>query len=158
MRIGFSTVARWLDEAASACTPAQLDELATRLAAARQQAEARASQLSAARAAAEAAAKAAGVSLEELLRIAPAGGKQPAKVRPKDSRKPYLDPFNPQSECYAISSRRGHKIPEWAERLIEQGWAVEELHYKRHAAALRARGQQPRYDAVARYKQLTGKA
>jgi len=150
MRTTFSQVYRYLGREAHELDQAQLDELQGALDGAKATVANKTAKLQDALAQAEAVARAAGVSLDDLVRAAKPA---PAKPRAKDSRKPYLNLFDKQSEAVAL--RPNTRWPEWATTLIEQGWDISELRYDAHAKALRARGMPIVYDAVARYKQLT---
>ena len=72
--------------------------------------------------------------------------------KPVGGRKPFLDPMNPESDCYALGHRK--QLPAWVEDRLAEGWTREELHYKRHAAGYTRLGIKPVYDAAARYKEL----
>ena len=151
MRTTFSQVYRYLGREGHELDQAQLDELQGALDGAKATVANKTAKLQDALAQAEAVARAAGVSLDDLVRAAKP---TPAKARAKDSRKPYLDPFDANSVPVAL--RPNTRWPAWAVDLIEkQGWDISELRYDAHSKALRARGMPVLYDAVARYKQLT---
>ena len=149
MRLSFNAVSRWLAAEGASCTREQLAQLQASLDAARTAIASNDARLAAALEQAEAAARAAGVSLDELLQRTKPTADKPRKA---DVRRPYLNPYDANSELTAL--RPGKARPVWVEQLMAAGWDVSELHYKRHAAAMRARGEEPRYDAVARYKLL----
>jgi hypothetical protein len=149
MRLSFTAVSRWLEAEGPNCTHGQLAQLQASLDSARTAIARKDARLAEALVQAEAAARAAGVSLDELLQRTKPSVDKPRKA---DVRKPYLNPYDANSQLTAL--RPGKARPDWVEQLVSAGWDVSELHYKRHAAALRARGEEPRYDAVARYKLL----
>lgn len=66
-------------------------------------------------------------------------------------RKPYLDPFNP-TELFFLAKNR--PVPAWAQKLYDQGWSREELHFKRVATALRARQLPVEHDFLAIHASL----
>jgi hypothetical protein len=73
-------------------------------------------------------------------------------VQLREGAKPYLNPYDANSQLTALRPSKARS--DWVEQLVCAGWDVSELHYKRHAATMRARGEELRYDAVARYKLL----
>jgi hypothetical protein len=150
MRTTFSQVFRYLSREAHDLGQAQLDELQGALDGAKVTVAGKSAKLQEALAQAEAVARAAGVSLEDLVKAAKPA---PAKARARDSRKPYMDPFDANSVPVAL--RPNTRWPAWATTLIGQGWDISELRYDAHVKALKARGMPVLYDAVARYKQLT---
>jgi hypothetical protein len=77
-----------------------------------------------------------------------------------DSRKPFMNPFDPNTELYALSERRDKRPhwPEWAKQLASEGWSKAEFHWKRIPDALRARGREPTYDHAERYQLLRQRA
>jgi phage anti-repressor protein len=74
-------------------------------------------------------------------------------------RKPHLDPCNPEAhELYALTKYRTENYPEWVKERLQQGFSVEDLHFKNHAAAMRrVLGQEPLYDSTERYHALLAK-
>lgn len=158
MKLTTKTIIRWLTENANTCTLAELDAMQAQITSARDKAAVKAQRIATALAAAEAAAKEAGLSLSELVKRERTGaGKHP--VTSVSIRKPYLNPFDAESPLYALSTKRfGQSLPQWAADLVGQGWTLDELHYKQHAAALAKRGITPVYDAEERYNRLVALA
>ena len=167
MRLTYNSVYRWLEEEAKnpTRTQAEYERLESRILEAIEKANDRSAASREALAKAEAAAKAAGFdSLADLLaqtqpalvglsKIKSAGG---AELAPP--RKPYLDPLDPDTQAYAVYSNR--PIPEAIQRRLDEGWTLEEMHFKRIRQG-RLRRQLPEnhpYDPIEKHKQLMATA
>lgn len=69
------------------------------------------------------------------------------------ARRPHMNPMDPNaSDVWALNKVK--QLPAWAELLLSQGWTIEELSYKNHARAMKARGLTPLYDAVQRHSEI----
>lgn len=87
------------------------------------------------------------------------GAPRPDRTKPgrkkggaKEVRKPYMNPFDPDSALYALAEH--HPKPAWVADLLKRGWTKSELHYAQHKQALAARGEPILYDAPKRHKAL----
>lgn len=67
-------------------------------------------------------------------------------------RKPYMNPFDPRSGIYFFA--KGRSVPPWVQALIDQGWSLPELHFKRIAQSLRARQLPVEHDYIAIHASL----
>lgn len=162
MKLSYRGVRAWLEENAKNCTFEELCTLQTIIEEALQTAEAQHKKLEKAKAEMQALAKEIGVGdVASLVRLvtgtaiqAPAAAEagEPVRKLRANVRKPYMDPFDPESDIYSLQHL--HPDPEWFIAAQEKGWTKEECHYKRLMAAWRARGMQPLYDPIARHAEL----
>lgn len=163
MNINYSAVIDWIDSsAADECTADELDRLSTRISAA--VARAVAARRAEALAQATKIAKEFGFdSLDELRSDAPRNRRETlADGRGTRSglRKPHLDPLDPGAcELLAITKMRPENYPNWVKERLAEGFTVAELHFRNHEQGLARLGLgEPRYDAVARHKDLVTQA
>lgn len=159
MKINYNRVAEWLRFDAKNCTLEQLTQLSELLKTATDDAanvdQRREETL---RQMQEFARQAGYGSLDELLKP-PAAAKARRAKAAGTSRCPFMDPFNPESDCYSLSNRPDKRPhwPAWADDLVRnQKWDKSELHYRQHAKALNARGLPILYNAVERYQRING--
>jgi hypothetical protein len=153
--LNYDSVYTWIAQRGPDCTPAQLDRLTELLAQVTEQAAQRESRSRDALDAANRAARDAGyASIEDLLSRAGSRSRKPA--RPANAaapRRPHMDPLDPNSDAYALTKFK--VLPPWAQARLAEGFTMQDLHYKRHAAAMRrVLGREPVYDAVARHNAL----
>lgn len=163
MRLSFQQVLNWIDDQAKDCTAAQLNMLMQKLEAAKREAAQRDEQVERVRQQMSEMAKSLGLeSPAELMKFIKPGAveaapktkfiRQGSRVPRTSIRKPYMDPFDPQSDIHALPHM--HPLLPWAQRCIDQGWSKEELHYKRIKAAWQARGLPELYDPIERHAAL----
>lgn len=163
MRITYPSVLAWATAEGKNCTPAELNSLLGVLEVALNKSKDRDGFTRHALQQAEILAKDAGYgSLDEMLQatgrtvsktaapnpnFATSAGKQIAAPR-----KPYLDPLDPNTEAFAVYKDRA--IPAALQRRIDEGWSLEEMHYKRIAAGRKARGLDAPYDPIQKHAEL----
>ena len=99
----------------------------------------------------------------EVLQPAPAATPVPAtptggRELVKNSRRPHMNPYDPESDCFALTKMKEENWPTWAKELTtraEKPWTVDQLKCTMHKSAMRKiEGKEPLYDAPARNKQL----
>ncbi|HJW53886.1 MAG TPA: hypothetical protein VJ577_01300 [Burkholderiaceae bacterium] len=167
MRLTYNSVYKWLEEEAKNPTHTQveLEKLESRLLEAIMKAHDRSVASKEALAKAEAAAKAAGFdSLADLLeQTQPALGglgkiKSASGSELAPPRKPYLDPLDPDTQAYAVY--RNRPVPEAIQRRLDEGWTLEEMHFKRirEGRLRRQLRENHPYDPIEKHKQLMATA
>lgn len=158
------SVTAWLkQQAAAQCTPEELHRLHSLVDTAEAAAKARTEQQTAARARLEALALESGFAdVTSFLRATMPGtipdpGQQPIRL-PVPARRPYFDPLDPNPVLTAVTHCNPENYPEWVKKRLAEGWDLEELHYKQHRLALKARGITPLHeDSVQLYNDLASK-
>lgn len=159
MRLTYSSVLQWLAANAETLTPAEIAKLETAVANAKAESHRHNEKLQRALAEMESIAKSVGLgSATDLLKLVargPAAAAPDGKTPRAGLRKPYMDPYDPDSGIFALTHL--HELPEWARRAVANGWTKPEFHYKRIGAAWKARGITPAYDPIARHKELMHK-
>jgi hypothetical protein len=154
---------KWLGEHASELNCEQLEQLSGIIMTALDKAKNKAAAASEALKAADEIAKKAGFAdMEDLLRQTRGEPVATEPVGRKASpgqhlRRPHLDPLDANAdELFALTKTRF--LPDWATRLIEAGWSLEELRWDKHKEALKKRGLPTLYDPRERYLELAAKA
>lgn len=165
MKINYTVVAQWLEQrAATACTVAELKHLAQLIVTAIDTATSLEDRRKTALEQATKIAREFGFeSIDELRSETSADSRgTPADGRGTRSglRKPHLDPLDPDAcELLAITKMRPDNYPKWVKERLEQGFTIDELHFRNHAQGLARLGLgEPRYDAVVRHKELVTQA
>lgn len=157
------SVTNWLrQDAAGQCTPDELHALYPLLSDAESAAEARVQQQTAARARLDALARESGFAdVASFLRSTvpgamPEAGQATGRVA-VPSRRPYFDPLDSNPVLTALTHCKPENRPDWVKKRLEEGWDLEELHYKKHRLALKSRGITPLYDSIEKYEELSSK-
>jgi hypothetical protein len=155
--LNYDSIYNWIAQRGPDCTPAQLDRLAELLAQVTDLAAQRESRSRSALDAANRAARDAGyASIEDLLSRVGSKPRKPARHANAGAaapRRPHMDPLDANSDAYALTKYK--VLPEWAQARLAEGFTMQDLHYKKHAAAMRrVLGCEPVYDAVTRHNEL----
>ncbi|MCX9158536.1 hypothetical protein OPU71_20630 [Niveibacterium sp. 24ML] len=156
MRLSFIGVRRWLENNATSCSEEELHLLADIIESAIPVVERRNDEVKQKLEQIVALAKEAGLDQKAVARLVSSKIDLPPGARlPRTAvRRPYMNPFDPQSGIHAFPPNHPEKIPEWARQAISQGWEKEEMHYKKLAAAWAKRNMPQLYDPVARHSDL----
>lgn len=156
MRLSFVGVRRWLEDNALSCSEEELHTLASIIEAAIPVVERKNEAVKQKLTQIVELAREAGLDEKAVARLVSSKAEQASGSRlPRTGvRRPYMNPFDPQSGIYAFPPNHPDKMPDWAKQALAQGWEKEEMHYKNLAAAWAKRNMRRLYDPMARHGEL----